>query len=95
MNQPELDTAEDRELEELLVGAFDAPPVPRSLLKRLDKVVEQEWGASPRLADSAAAKLHRGFLSGSRWVRGLLIALALILFAVGLTVRNHSSTAYA
>ncbi len=77
--------AADPELEELLADAFDAPPIPRSLLKRLDRGIEKQWGASPRLADSHAAKVGRGVATSARWVRRLPIAAALgilILLAV-------------
>jgi hypothetical protein len=83
MNETSTESVEDRELEELLAGALDAPPVPRSLLKRLDQVVEQEWGQSPRLANDVASKLQRGLSRSSRWVRGLPIAAALIIVAIG------------
>ncbi len=79
------ETVEDREFEELLTQAFDAPSVPRSLLKRIDQVVQQEWGASPRLADSAADKLQRSVVRGTRWFRTLPIAAAVVL-GVALTV---------
>ena len=88
-------SAEDREVEELLASAFDAPPVPRSLLKRLDKAVEQEWGQSPRLVNSQAAKLQRTLVRGSRWVRGLPIAAALVVVAISIAVFNSTSTVYA
>lgn len=84
-----------RELEELLAGALDAPPVPRSLLKRLDTGIEQEWGVSPRLADSKAARLQRTLIKGSRWLRGLPIAAALVVVIVGIAIFNSSSSAYA
>ena len=67
----------DPELETLLGDAFDAPPVPRSLLKRIDRAVEQEWGTSPRLADTSAAKVTRSLGRGARWVKTLPIAAAL------------------
>ncbi len=95
MNDASPDTAEDRELEELLVGAFDAPPVPRSLLKRLDQGIEQEWGVSPRLADSQAAKLQRTLVRGSRWLRGLPIAAVIVVAVIGIAVFNSSSPVYA
>ena len=95
MNETSTESVEDRELEELLAGALDAPPVPRSLLKRLDQVVEQEWGQSPRLANDVTSKLQRGLSRSSNWVRGLPIAAALIVVAVGVVFLNSSSPAYA
>ena len=95
MNDASPETVDDRELESLLAGALDAPPVPRSLLKRLDQRIAQEWGESPRLADSSAAKLQRTFARGSRWVRGLPIAAAIAVILIGIAVFNSSSAAYA
>lgn len=94
-NDASPETVEDRELEDLLAGAFDAPPMPRSLLKRLDKGIEQEWGVSPRLADSQAAKLQRAVIRSSRWLRGLPIAAAVVLVLVGIAIFSNASTAYA
>jgi len=95
MNDASPETVEDRELEQLLAGAFDAPPVPRSLLKRLDQRISQEWGESPRLADSNMAKLQRTFARSSRWVRALPIATALAVVVISIAVFNSSSSAYA
>lgn len=75
----------DMELEELLGDAFEAPAVPRSLLKRIDRAVEQEWGTSPRLADTAASQLGRSLGRGAKWLRALPIAAALSIL-VGLAV---------
>ena len=98
MNDPTTSTpesVEDRELEELLAQAFDAPPVPRSLLKRLDQVVQQEWGASPHLADSATDKLQRRFAGGARWFRSLPMAAAVVLLVVLTLFFQLSSPTYA
>lgn len=95
MNDASPETVEDRELEELLAGAFDVPPVPRSLLKRLDQGIEQEWGVSPRLADSQAAKLQRTLVRGSHWVRGLPIAAVVVVVLIGIAVFSSTSTVYA
>ena len=95
MNDASPETAEDRELEELFADAFDAPPVPRSLLKRLDNGIEHEWGQSPRLADSRAAKLQRTLVRGSRWLRGLPIAAAIVMVVIGIAIFNSSSPVYA
>lgn len=89
------ETADDRELGELLRQAYDAPPVPRSLLRRIDRIVEQEWGQSPRLADSPADKFQRGIIRGVRWMRTLPIATALVVVALVLTAFYSSQPAYA
>lgn len=95
MNNASPETVDDRELEELLAGALDAPPVPRSLLKRLDQGIENVWGESPRLADSRADRLQRRFTQGSRWVRGLPIAAAVAVAVVCVALMNSTGTAYA
>jgi hypothetical protein len=92
---PTPDTVEDRELEGLLARAYDAPPMPRALLKRIDQVVEQEWGQSPRIGDTTADKLQRGAVRGTRWLRSLPIAAA-VLIVVGLVAFTQlSSPTYA
>ena len=89
------ESVEDRELEELLTQAFDAPPVPRSLLKRVDQVVHQEWGTSPHLADSATETLQRKFVGGTRWFRRLPIAAAVVLIVALTMFIQLSSPTYA
>ena len=89
------ESVDDRELEGLLTQAFDAPPVPRSLLKRIDQVVEQEWGQSPLLADSTTNQLQRGLVRGTRWLRTLPIAAAVVLVVGLLAFFQFSSPAYA
>ena len=95
MNNASPETVDDRELEELLAGALDAPSVPRSLLKRLDQGIEKEWGDSPRLADSRVDRLQRRFARSSRWVRGLPIAAVVAAAVVCVALMNSSGTAYA
>ena len=73
------EAVDDREFEAQLAQAFDAPPVPRTLLKRIDQVVEQEWGTSPRLGDTAADKVQRSWGRGGRWFRRLPLAAAVVL----------------
>ncbi|APZ92956.1 DUF1549 and DUF1553 domain-containing protein [Fuerstiella marisgermanici] len=85
----------DQELEELLTDAFDAPPVPRTLLKRLDRGIEQEWGTSPRLADSHVARVGRTLVGGGRWVRRLPIAAALGVLILLAVMFRGDSTAFA
>ena len=69
--------AADPELEALLRDAFDAPPVPRTLLKRLDQVVQQEWGVSPQLAGRSGDRWHRSLWKGVHRLRGFPMAAAL------------------
>lgn len=85
----------DPEVDELLNDAFLAPPVPRSLLKRIDRGVKQEWGTSPGLADTTATQLGRSLGRGARWVKTLPIAAALsILVAAAVILLPQGTGAY-
>ena len=57
--------ATDSELEQMLGDAYEVPAVPRSLLKRLDHAVEQEWGVSPGLSQREPSPLVRAVGRGS------------------------------
>ena len=90
----EFDAAElaDPELEQLLGDSYSAPPVPRSLLKRIDQTVEAEWGESPRLVESRASRLRERFGSRPGWLRfAPLATAAVMLVAVGLFVLPGST----
>ncbi|MEZ6125236.1 MAG: DUF1549 and DUF1553 domain-containing protein [Planctomycetaceae bacterium] len=67
----------DPEVEHLLNDACAAPPIPRSLLKRLDGLIEQEWGTSPRLSETSLTRAGRSLSHGARWLKTLPIAAAL------------------
>lgn len=101
MNKPSniddasLTTLDDPEFEELLSDAFKAPEIPRSLLQRLDKGVEAQWGISPRLADTHASKVKRSLFRGARWVRGLPLAAALSLLVLCTVMFSTASPGYA
>ncbi len=86
--------ADDSELESLLADAFNVPPVPRSLLKRLDQGIAQEWGSSPGLSDSQVTRLRRSVTLPSQWARGLPVAAAVIVLLC-VAVFTSSSTAHA
>jgi hypothetical protein len=90
-------SATDVELEQLVFAALEAPPVPRSLLKRIDLGVQAEWGIHPGLADRPLARFSRGLAEGTGafrrrngWARalptaavvGLVIALG-VIFSTG------------
>lgn len=85
----------DPELEQLLDDAFDVPPIPRSLLKRLDAGIESEWGTSPRLADTASSQLGRQLVQGSRWVRSIPLAAVAAAMLVGVLVFWGQSPVFA
>lgn len=87
---PTPDMVEDHELEELLTRAYEAPPMPHALLKRIDQVVEQEWGQSLGIGDTTADKLYLGVIRGTRWIRSLPIAAAAVL-VVGLVIFSQLS----
>ena len=93
MNNSSPESMDDRELEELLAGAFDAPPVPRSVLKRLDQGIRNEWGESPRLANVPIEKVQRTLTLSSRWVRGPIAAAAAVL-VLCVAVMNSSGAEY-
>ena len=59
----------DPELEQWLCDAYDAPPRTRSLLKRIDRVVEDEWGVSPRVSVRPWTRLEGFVRRGGRWTR--------------------------
>jgi hypothetical protein len=84
--------AEERDLEELLADAFHAPPPPRSLLNRIDRAVEEEWGFSPQVASRSpwSARLARS----GRWIGAAGAIAAAILVAVIVSV-NSSGYAWA
>ena len=73
----------DAELEQLLDDAYDAPPMPRSLLKRIDRAVEAEWGKSPKLAVSPTVRWKNGLSRKARWAaRSLPVAASLVVLGV-------------
>lgn len=85
----------EADLEQLLGDAYDVPELPRSLLLRIDRQVQAEWGVSPRLASSTATRYGEAVARGARAVRPLAVAAAITLFAVFLFMVNGDSTAYA
>ncbi len=93
MNNSSPDSVDDRELEDLFADAYDAPPMPRSVLKRLDQGILREWGESPRLASARVEKLQRTLTLSSRWVRGP-IAAAVAVVVLCVAVMNSSGAEY-
>ncbi len=76
---------EEREFEQLLSGALDAPPVPRTLLKRLDKEIAAEWGVSPELSIRDQGVAGRAF-SRLRRVSAMSVTVAALLVVIGFSV---------
>ena len=67
----------DPGLEKLLGSVYDAPDIPRSLLKRIDRGVESEWGVSPELAPEQGKILKKPLLLAGRWVTAVPVAACL------------------
>ena len=70
----------------LLADAYDAPAVPKSLVKRLDQGIAEQWGVSPELApQSLRSKIGLAEKSG-HWIRkaafatGIAASLVLVVF---------------
>jgi hypothetical protein len=53
----EADDGDDQAFAMMLVQAYDAPPVPRSLTDRLDAGITQQWGHSPNLIDAGTGSV--------------------------------------
>ncbi len=90
----------------LLCDAYDAPPLPATLRQRLDRVVSQEWGNSPELADSLklaqgrSAPLTRSVSDGSvstrsRWRNSAPVAACAALVLAAFLLFGRGSQAYA
>ncbi len=92
-NQPS-SAATDPELEKLLGGAYDAPPVPRSLVKRIDRAIAAEWGEPPNLGEKRPARGKKTLLRQSRWIKSLPIAASVTLIVVLSVVFSGNSRAY-
>ena len=84
----------DSELELMLDDAYDVPPLPRSLLKRLDNAVALEWGVSPGLAKREPSRLSRAAARASRMLKAWPIAASLALIAVAVALLQNNAEAY-
>jgi hypothetical protein len=84
----------DGETQRLLSDAYDVPPLPRSLLKRLDRAVEAEWGHSPRLAGSRTVALKATLARGSRLVRSIRVAAGVVVAIALVVLFSNSGRAY-
>jgi hypothetical protein len=76
----------DDHVERLLSDAYAVPPVPKTLLKRLDRVVSQQWGESPKVARNQSKWLvdasSRAARSWKTWPVAACLAFALVLAVV-------------
>src|SRR5688572_15809387 len=92
MNQePESEKSEvldmsDADFERLLGDAYAAPPVPKSLLKRFDQAVSEQWGDLPSVVRSKPNRLSsvsgRVARSWKSWPVAACVALALVLAVI-------------
>ena len=79
--------AVDAQIEQLLCDAYAAPPLPRSLRKRLDAAVAHEWQVSPAQLSQQRGRLLKISGSGLRALKSWPIAAcvaAAIMLAVAL-----------
>lgn len=93
-NNPNVQGFTDSEVELMLGAAYDVPPIPRSLLKRLDSGVAQEWGVSPGLARRNPSPLSRAASRGSRVLKAWPIAASLALIVMAIVMFQNNASAY-
>lgn len=85
---------DDPELESLVNDAFDAPSIPRSLLKRIDRGVEAEWGESPGLTPDVAGKWTKSMARAARWGRSVPVAACITMVVILGVMLNGNGQAY-
>lgn len=87
--------------ESLLQDAFESPPIPDSLARRLDSGIEQLWGHSPELVPCSRIKLDstknlgRALTTGLRRVKRWPIAIGLAACLMVAFIVASSSNTYA
>ncbi len=84
----------DRELERMLDDAYDVPPIPRSLVKRLDQAVEQQWGCSPGFLAHEPSMLASTVARGRRLLVVWPIAAGITLIVLAVVAFQNSAHAY-
>ena len=91
------DGIHDAEFEALLRDAYHAPPIPHSLLDRIDTDITAEWGQSPGLVGRPAHSLALGarkvWTSLRRWSMALTMLLAATVVLLILTMPGNSAWA--
>lgn len=85
---------DDPELGSLVADAFDAPPVPRSLLKRIDRGVAAEWGESPGLVPDVTGKWTTTMTRAARWTRSVPVAACVAMVVILGVMLNGNGQAY-
>ncbi len=90
-------SVEDAELEQWLRDAYDAPPVPSSLTRRINRLVAEEWGETVPTTDAAGSRWRTRWNRSSRWFRAIPFgaALAAVVVLSVLFGRDDSSYAWA
>ncbi|HUQ70741.1 MAG TPA: DUF1549 domain-containing protein [Planctomycetaceae bacterium] len=88
-------SADDGEVERLLGDAYDAPAMPASLVQRVDRLIVQEWGASPGLIADRAAPLRRSLSRGAKWFKAVPVAACAALVIAAVLLFGKGSSAYA
>lgn len=83
---------EDVELEQWLRDAYDTPPVPATLTRRLNRLVAEEWGETVPATETAP--LHR-WVGWSRWHRAIPLGTALTLLVVLSVLFGRDNSSYA
>lgn len=73
-------------VEQLLGDAYAAPPVPASLLQRLDQQITEVWGHSPGLVPARAPLLRRSMTVAAPWFHVAGSKVARIAACVALVV---------
>ncbi|MCG8652046.1 MAG: DUF1549 and DUF1553 domain-containing protein [Pirellulales bacterium] len=86
---------DDAGLASMLSDAYEAPPVPKSLVKRLDEGIEEQWGVSPKLVSSRLAGGLAVVQTGSVWLRSWPVAAGLAAVLMLAFVFGGGSKSYA
>ena len=79
----------------ILSDAYDAPPVPRSLVQKLDEGIETQWGQSPALVPSRLAGTAALAEAGKSWIRSWPVAAGLAAVVTLAFVFGGGSGSYA
>ncbi|MDP1797551.1 MAG: DUF1549 and DUF1553 domain-containing protein [Planctomycetaceae bacterium] len=87
--------AHDVELEQWLRDAYDAPPVPSSLTRRLNRLVADEWGLTAPATETKTSRWQTGWNRGSRWLRAIPMGAALAIAVVLSVLFLRDDSAYA
>ncbi|WP_442505327.1 DUF1549 and DUF1553 domain-containing protein [Novipirellula sp. SH528] len=95
IDDDKLSADDDSGLAVMLSDAFDAPPVPKTLVRRLDEGIAAQWGESPELASSRLGGAVAVARSGTNWLRTWPLAAGvaaafMIAFVLSTGSNNHA-----